>query len=93
VIFVDGDFWHGRNLAKRLAKLSKGHNSGYWVRKIKSNVARDRRVCRQLRALGWRVIRVWETDIHSHLERATARIVKALHEQQAPESGSVDLKG
>lgn len=31
--------------------------------KIKSNVARDRSHDAELRAMGWRVIRVWETDI------------------------------
>ena len=81
VVFADGDFWHGRHLAQRLARLSKGHNSEYWIRKIQSNVTRDRRVRRQLRALGWRVIRVWESDINAHLDRATARIVRVLRKQ------------
>jgi DNA mismatch endonuclease, patch repair protein len=74
-IFADGDFWHGRNLDLRIARLTKGHNSNYWVSKIRSNVARDRRVRRQLNALGWRVIRVWEGDIRSNIDRVTARIL------------------
>ena len=82
-VFADGDFWHGRKLAQRVARLSRGHNSEYWIRKIQSNVARDRRVRRQLRALGWRVICVWESDINSHLDRATARIVKALRKDES----------
>lgn len=80
-VFVDGDFWHGRKLEERIAKLSRGHNSDYWIRKIRTNVARDRRVRRQLRTLGWRVIRIWESEINSHLDRATARIVRVLREQ------------
>src|SRR5688572_19199367 len=48
VVFVDGDFWHGKHLDRRLAKLSTGHNSDYWIQKIRSNVARDRRVRREL---------------------------------------------
>jgi DNA mismatch endonuclease, patch repair protein len=80
-VFADGDFWHGRNLEQRIARLSRGHNSEYWIRKIQSNVARDRRVRRQLRTLGWHVIRIWESDINSHLDRVTARIVRALHKQ------------
>lgn len=85
-VFADGDFWHGRNLAHRLERLSKGHNSEYWIRKIQSNVARDRRVRRQLRALGWHVIRIWESEINSHLDRATARILKALRSVAAVSS-------
>src|SRR5438067_13702101 len=48
-IFCDGDFWHGRYLEKRLLRLTVGHNASYWVSKIKSNVARDRRTARLLR--------------------------------------------
>jgi len=49
-IFADGDFWHGRKLAIRIATLSTGHNSSYWIQKIQSNVIRDKAVTRQLRA-------------------------------------------
>ena len=62
-IFCDGDFWHGRNLKQRLAKLREGHNPDYWVEKIQQNVARDRRRDQELVVLGWRVIRIWESDI------------------------------
>src|SRR5712692_8436205 len=34
-VFCDGDFWHGRNLRTRLAQLRRGHNSPYWVAKIR----------------------------------------------------------
>src|SRR5687768_8023193 len=33
-VFCDGDFWHGRGLKSRLAKLGRGHNADYWVSKI-----------------------------------------------------------
>lgn len=84
VVFADGDFWHGRNLADRIARLAKGHNSGYWIGKIRSNVARDRRVRRRLNALGWRVVRVWESDIHSNIERVTTRIAGAVMLREGP---------
>jgi len=78
-IFADGDFWHGRKLAIRIATLSTGHNSSYWIQKIQSNVIRDKAVTRQLRALGWRVIRIWESQINSDIDRATARIASAVN--------------
>lgn len=68
VVFVDGDFWHGRNLAERVSKLSVGHNAPYWVAKITANATRDLRNNARLVALGWRVLRVWESDIHADLE-------------------------
>lgn len=63
LVFCDGDFWHGRDLEPRLARLSQGHNAPYWVEKIRSNVKRDRAVSERLSAEGWHVVRLWETDI------------------------------
>jgi DNA mismatch endonuclease (patch repair protein) len=63
VVFCDGDYWHGRDIEHRLAKLKTGHNAAYWVAKITSNVERDRRVTAALEDEGWLVLRFWETDI------------------------------
>jgi len=63
LIFVDGDFWHGRHWKTRRARLARGSNAAYWIPKIEANIARDRCTTRTLRRLGWCVIRVWETDI------------------------------
>ncbi|HEY0479355.1 MAG TPA: very short patch repair endonuclease [Kofleriaceae bacterium] len=63
-VFCDGDFWHGRDLEARLAKLEGGHNAPYWTAKIAGNVARDRRNEEQLAAAGWHVMRFWESDIY-----------------------------
>ncbi len=62
-IFVDGDFWHGRDWSLREGRLRSGNNAAYWVAKISYNRERDRRNNAQLADLGWRVIRLWETDV------------------------------
>lgn len=62
-IFVDGDFWHGRDWDARLGKLRRGSNAPYWVAKIKANMDRDQRKTAELEATGWTVLRVWETDV------------------------------
>lgn len=77
-IFCDGDFWHGRNLEERLAKLSVGHNGPYWVAKIRANVARDRWASAQLEGHGWTVMRIWEQDIVRDPAAAARRIVAAV---------------
>lgn len=77
-VFADGDFWHGRKLARRIESLLRAHNSDYWIKKISSNALRDRRVRRQLRALGWHVVRVWESEILAEADRAADRIVAAV---------------
>jgi len=61
-IFVDGCFWHGCPACKRPLPTS---NAAYWIKKIASNASRSRRVNRQLRLLGYRVVRVWEHALRS----------------------------
>lgn len=62
-VFCDGDFWHGRNWRLLKKQLSKRANPDYWVPKIQANIDRDKKVTAQLRAAGWVVIRVWESDV------------------------------
>jgi DNA mismatch endonuclease (patch repair protein) len=80
-IFVDGDFWHGKNLSVRLAKLARGHNAMYWTAKIAANCARDRRLRAILKRRGWTVVRVWESDLHQRVESTTYRIVALVRKQ------------
>src|SRR5690349_8666888 len=56
VVYVDGDFWHGCPVHYRAPTT----NDSFWAQKIRANRRRDRRVSRQLRAMGWVVLRVWE---------------------------------
>lgn len=60
-VFVDGEFWHGENWEERKAKLKQ--NREYWIEKIEENMARDRRVDRQLKEMGWVTIHFWEKQI------------------------------
>jgi len=80
-VFVDGDFWHGRNLEQRLERLARGHNAPYWVEKIRTNVARDTRVTSALEEAGWAVVRLWESDVRADPKRAALR-VQALCERR-----------
>jgi DNA mismatch endonuclease (patch repair protein) len=78
IVFVDGDFWHGKDWETRKAKLAQGHNANYWIRKIERNVARDREQSRELWASGWLVLRVWESEVHSNVGEVVRRIESAL---------------
>ena len=84
VIFVDGDFWHGRDWKRRRAKLARGSNAAYWIAKIKANIARDRRVTRILRAGGWIVLRFWESDVIRDVETIAEQIATAVSDQVVP---------
>lgn len=82
VVFCDGDFWHGRDLERRLAKLAAGHNALYWVLKIKTNVDRDRRAERMLVDSGWRFLRLWESDVRANPKLAARAVMKTVRAQR-----------
>ena len=67
VIFVNGCFWHGHEGCKYF-RLPKS-NVEFWEAKIERNVARDVRNEAELKALGWRVVRVWECEIKTVAQR------------------------
>lgn len=58
-VFVDGCFWHGCPRCYRAPR----HNAAFWKAKVGGNRRRDRRADRQLRAMGWRVLRIWECRV------------------------------
>lgn len=58
-VFIDGDFWHGREYKKTVARLP----GGYWKEKIKRNYARDKKNRKELTDAGWSMLQVWESDI------------------------------
>ena len=47
-------------------------------KKFTANKARDRRVNRELRKLGWRVIRIWEHDLAKRGDACALRIADSL---------------
>jgi DNA mismatch endonuclease (patch repair protein) len=81
-IFCDGDFWHGRDLEKRLEKLARGHNAPYWIAKIQRNVARDQLSTERLKVLSWTVLRLWETEILSDPVAAADRVVDVVRSSE-----------
>jgi DNA mismatch endonuclease, patch repair protein len=58
-VFIDGDFWHGNPKKFRVPKS----NSDYWQQKILGNQKRDGEINKELKRLGWRVIRFWESSL------------------------------
>ncbi|MCG6861395.1 MAG: very short patch repair endonuclease [Chromatiaceae bacterium] len=74
VVFVDGDFWHGRNWNERKERLGSGNNGAYWVSKIAYNRDQDQRHNARLAELGWRVMRLWETDVLRDPEAAAGLV-------------------
>ena len=74
VVLVHGCFWH-QHKGCRYAYMPAS-NASFWREKLGGNVNRDRRNVAALRALGWRVLHVWECETKSDrkLERLERRI-------------------
>jgi DNA mismatch endonuclease, patch repair protein len=82
-IFVDGDFWHGRQWQVRgftslQEQMGRLNNPAYWIKKLSRNVERDRLHDAQLCSRGWTVIRVWESNMRKNLPQVVETIVQAL---------------
>ena len=69
-VFVDGCFWHSCPTHGTVPATRRA----FWIKKFAGNKARDRRVNRELRRLGWRVLRLWEHELRGDSTPALARI-------------------
>jgi DNA mismatch endonuclease (patch repair protein) len=58
-LFVDGCFWHGCGKCCHVPRT----RSKFWKAKLERNQQRDRRIVRELRQQGIRVIRIWEHQL------------------------------
>lgn len=78
-VFVHGCFWHGHGCRAGRRPTS---NVDYWLPKIAENKRRDRRKADSLRALGWRVITVWECQLRrlAVRERTVVRVARRIVE-------------
>jgi DNA mismatch endonuclease, patch repair protein len=86
-IFCDGDFWHGRFWKKRMESGEFKVRRKFWINKIECNIRRDRKVNKELRAIGWRVVRIWETDIKKNGGKLAERIQSILENLDSPPPG------
>jgi DNA mismatch endonuclease (patch repair protein) len=78
IIFVHGCFWHQHGCRQyRMPKTRKD----FWEPKLSRNKARDLEVRRELRALGWRVMVIWECQT-KNLEKLRSRLVGFLENSQ-----------
>ncbi|AVW03479.1 very short patch repair endonuclease [Lactiplantibacillus plantarum] len=68
-IFVDGEFWHGKDWEVKKKRLSR--NREYWIQKIEENMDRDKRDDMLLRNEGWTVLHFWEKDVLRNPEYCT----------------------
>lgn len=81
-IFCDSEFFHGKDFEKLKVQLEKSHNSDFWIDKIQKNINRDIDVEKQLRSLGWKVLRFWGKDIKKDIDSCVMAVEEAIFEQR-----------
>jgi len=78
VVFVDGDFWHGRPLVEHgeeeLRKFIRGRRADWWIAKIWRTANRDTRNTQALQDSGWKVLRLWESDVKRDIVSAADQV-------------------
>jgi DNA mismatch endonuclease, patch repair protein len=74
-VFMDGCFWHGCPEHGSVPAA----NADYWASKLRQNVERDRAIDSALVADGWTVLRVWEHEVVSDVDRAVELVSAALN--------------
>jgi len=76
-VFVDGEFWHGFNWSKKKKRISS--NREYWIKKIERNIARDKKNAKELKKMGFKVIRFWEKEVLTDIDKCVAKVVTIIN--------------
>lgn len=87
-VFVDGDFWHGnqwrlRGHSSLEEQFRNSERADYWVPKIRRTMIRDADATAHLEYEGWRVVRLWESEIVSDLDSCADKVAATVKETAA----------
>lgn len=77
-IFVDGEFWHGKDWKER--KNDHKTNQEFWNNKIERNIQRDIEVNGELTKQGWTILRFWSKEIEKDLLNCVLQIENEIKE-------------
>lgn len=58
--WVNCCFWHGCPVHANMPSDVPRNNQEFWRKKVEGNKIRNRFVMRELRKMGWSVVRVWD---------------------------------
>ncbi|APQ17427.1 very short patch repair endonuclease [Maribacter hydrothermalis] len=80
VVFIDGEYWHGKNWEERKPKVTT--NREFWIAKIERNIQRDKEVNEELTSKGYTIFRFWETEVKKNLDACLEIIIGHLNTVQ-----------
>lgn len=75
-VFCDSEYWHGKYLLE--GRYIPKTNTEFWVAKIQSNIERDKKVNKELKAQGWTVLRFWGEEIDKELESCIKMVIDTI---------------
>lgn len=78
-VFVHGCFWHGCPEHYQAPRS----RADFWRKKLQANKARDKRVRRELPAMGWTVIELWEHEVDVSPLSCAQRVARAVDASRA----------
>lgn len=78
-IFIDGEFWHGKDFVQRKTKLK--NNKDYWIEKIQENIDRDLRNDKLLRQMDWYPIHFWSNDVIKYCNQCIDEIIYTIEDR------------
>ena len=90
VVFCDSEFFHGKDWEVLCEQLKRGNNAEFWIKKISQNRIRDEEINKQLKFMGWTVIRFWGKDIKKDVEQCVKVIEETIFELMLNEKDLLD---
>lgn len=79
-IFIDGEFWHGKDFEQRKTKLK--NNKDYWIEKIQENIDRDLKNDKLLRQMDWYPIHFWSNDVIKYCNQCIDEIIYTIENRE-----------
>ncbi|MBI2038979.1 MAG: very short patch repair endonuclease [Candidatus Niyogibacteria bacterium] len=70
-IFINGCFWHQ---CPKCENPMPKHNREFWRKKFLNNQIRDKKKIRELRAMGWSSVVIWECDIKKDANKVIEKL-------------------
>jgi DNA mismatch endonuclease (patch repair protein) len=74
-VFVHGCFWHRHNRCNN--SVVPKTRQEFWLAKLNGNVERDLRNASALKALGWKVLTIWECEVGNET-RLSRKLLKSM---------------
>lgn len=72
-VFVDGEFWHGKDWAVRKHQIKSNRN--FWIPKIERNMQVDRINRMRLEEMGYVVMRFWDKEVKENTKAIVDQIL------------------